>query len=98
MQALENAHRAELKELTNKWNNLILPINENESAFLEMELKKRHQQELDEFRIAIENGTIMNERIHFSTGILEMQRKAEALSSSGCYKDAKMLKKKIKQA
>ena len=42
MAALENAHRAELKELTNKWNNLILPINENESAFLEMELKKRH--------------------------------------------------------
>jgi len=39
---LENAHRMELKELQNKWNNLILPINENESAFLEMEVKVRH--------------------------------------------------------
>jgi hypothetical protein len=42
MLALENAHRSELKELQNKWNNLILPINENENAFLEMEIKKRH--------------------------------------------------------
>ena len=40
----------------------------------------------------------MKERIHYSTGVLEMQRKAEALSSSGCYKEAKILKKKIKQA
>jgi hypothetical protein len=38
---LEAAHRAELKELQNKWDNLILPVNENESAFLEMEIKKR---------------------------------------------------------
>lgn len=58
MLALENAHRAELAELKNKWNNLILPINENENAFLEMEIKKRHAQELDDFRAAIENGTL----------------------------------------
>lgn len=45
--ALENAHRAELKELQNKWNNIVLPNFENETALLEMELKKRHENELD---------------------------------------------------
>lgn len=88
----------ELKELQNKWNNLILPINENESAFLEMEVKVRHQRELDEFREAIEKGTIHRDRFHPSLGILEMQRKAEALGQSGQYKQAKELRKKVKFA
>ena len=52
--ALENAHRAELKELQNKWNNIVLPNFENETALLEMELKKRHENELDQFRSAID--------------------------------------------
>ena len=58
MEALENAHRAEIKELQNKWNNIILPQSENEATLIEMELKKKHQLELDNFRIAIENGTV----------------------------------------
>jgi hypothetical protein len=41
MIALEAAHRQEVRELSNKWNNLILPNFENEVALLEMELKKR---------------------------------------------------------
>jgi len=52
--ALENAHRAELKELQNKWNNIVLPNFENETALLEMELKKRHENELNQFRTAID--------------------------------------------
>ena len=42
MKALENAHKAELKELINKWQNVIMPNFENEAALLEIELKKRH--------------------------------------------------------
>ncbi len=42
MRALENAHKAELKELLTKWNSVILPNFENETALLEIELKKRH--------------------------------------------------------
>jgi hypothetical protein len=42
MVSLENAHNIEIKELQNKWNNIILPQNENESALIEMELKKKH--------------------------------------------------------
>jgi hypothetical protein len=42
MRALENAHKGELKELINKWANIILPNFENESALLELELKRRH--------------------------------------------------------
>ena len=50
MKALENAHKAELKELINKWNNIIMPNFENEAALLEIELKKRHQNELEQFK------------------------------------------------
>ncbi len=39
MAALENAHKVELSELQNKWNNIILPQNENEATLIEMELK-----------------------------------------------------------
>jgi hypothetical protein len=41
MQALENAHLAEIKELLGKWNNIIIPNFENEASLLELELKKR---------------------------------------------------------
>ena len=41
MQALENAHLAEIKDLLQKWNNLILPNFENEAQLLELELKNR---------------------------------------------------------
>ena len=62
-----------------------------------MELKKRQQVELDEFRISIENGTVQTGRIHYSQSILEMTKKAEYLGQTGFYKDAKILKKQIKQ-
>lgn len=42
MEALEHAHQVEVRELQNKWNNIILPQSENEAALIEMELKKRH--------------------------------------------------------
>ena len=41
MKALDNAHKSEIKELINKWNNIIIPNYENEAALLEIELKKR---------------------------------------------------------
>lgn len=50
MQALENAHLAEIKELLAKWNNIIIPNFENEASLLELELKKRQQNELEIFR------------------------------------------------
>lgn len=54
MMALDQAHKQELREMTNRWNNLIIPNFENEIALLEMELKKRQQLELDDFRQNIE--------------------------------------------
>ena len=41
MESLEKAHLQEIKELLQKWNNIILPNFENESGLLELELKKR---------------------------------------------------------
>jgi len=54
MKALENAHKAEIKELINKWNNVIIPNFENEVTLLEIELKKKHQTELESFKESIE--------------------------------------------
>jgi hypothetical protein len=80
MIALEAAHRQEVRELSNKWNNLILPNFENEVALLEMELKKRQQQELEEFRITIENGSAQINRIHYSNVVLDLERRMQFLS------------------
>lgn len=54
MASCDATHRDEIRNLQNKWNNVILPNLENQIALLEMELKKRQQQELDEFRTQIE--------------------------------------------
>ena len=80
MVALENAHAAEVKELQNKWANIILPQNENEATLIELELKKRQQQEMDEFRLSIEDGSIQKTRLHYSAAIIELQKKAQYLS------------------
>lgn len=80
MIALEAAHRQEVRELSNKWNNLILPNFENEVALLEMELKKRQQQELEEFRITIENGSAQINRVHYSNVVLDLERRMQFLS------------------
>ncbi len=83
MKALENAHKAELKELLNKWNNIIMPNFENESALLEIELKKRHQNELEQFREMIIGKDaadgVGGGKVHYSSEILNMQKKAEIL-------------------
>ena len=94
---MENAHRAELKELQNKWNNIVLPNFENETALLEMELKKKHENELENFRQAIDSGQAVNERLHYSNEVLELQKKAEHLSTQGWYKEAKECHKKLKK-
>ena len=54
MEALEKAHLAEVKELLQKWNNIIMPNFENESSLLELELKKRQQNEVELFRQQVE--------------------------------------------
>jgi len=63
-----------------------------------MELKKKHQLELDSFRVEIENGTVQCPRLHFSGSIIEMQKRADYLGQCGFYKDAKALKRQIKNA
>ena len=63
-----------------------------------MELKRRHQSELDYFREAIENGTATGTKIRWSPEVLDMMKKQEHLSNLGCYKDAKVMKQKVKKA
>lgn len=54
MEALEKAHLQEIKELLAKWNNIIIPNYENEVSLLELELKKRQQNEVELFRQQVE--------------------------------------------
>jgi hypothetical protein len=95
MKALDNAHKAEIKELINKWNSVIIPNFENEAALLEIELKKRHQNELEFFREQIEreHGSAI---VHFSGDVLNLKKKSELLGQQGFYKDAKKLRKKVR--
>lgn len=105
MKALENAHKAELKELINKWENVIMPNFENEAALLEIELKKRHQNELESFKQQIEvdqtkgtQGSFSGSFIvHYSGEILNLKKKSELLGQQGFYQEAKKVKKKIKE-
>lgn len=97
MVALEQAHKQELREMSNRWNNLIIPNFENEIALLEMELKKRQQLELDEFRQNIEAGAAKITRVHWSNQVLDLEKRLKHLSSCGQYRDAKTLKKQLKQ-
>lgn len=96
MQALENAHMTEVKELLTKWNNIILPNFENEAALLELELKKRQQNEVEMFRQQVELEQ-KSQKVHYSSEVLNLKRRAEVLGNQGAYKDAKILKRKIKE-
>lgn len=78
MKALENAHKAEIKELINKWNNVIMPNFENEATLLEIELKKRHQNELELFKESIEKDTGIS-KVHYSSEILNLRKKSDVL-------------------
>lgn len=83
MMALEQVHKQELRELTNRWDNLTMPNFENEIALLEMELKKRQQLELDEFRQSIEQGANQITRVHYSNYVLDLEKRMQHLSASG---------------
>lgn len=78
MKALENAHKAEIKELINKWNNIIMPNFENEVSLLEIELKKKHQNELEAFKDQIEKEQDTT-RVHYSSEVLNLTKKSEIL-------------------
>jgi hypothetical protein len=80
MRALDNAHKAEVKELINKWNNVIMPNFENEAALLEIELKKRHQNELEMFRDSIEK-VHESSIVHYSGEILNLKKKSDVLGA-----------------
>ena len=86
----------EVKELLTKWNSIIMPNFENEAALLEMELKKRQQNEVVMFRQQVEQEQ-SSQRIYYSTDVLDMQRKIEVLGNNGNYKDAKIVKKQLKE-
>ena len=74
MQALESAHMIEIKELLTKWNSIIIPNFENEAALIELELKKRHQNEVEMFKIQV-NEESAHTRVYYSSEILDLQRK-----------------------
>ena len=65
---------------------------------MELDLKRRHQGQLEDLKESIENGTMNKDRIHYSSAILELQNKANQLGQSGFYKESKKLNKQVSQA
>ena len=96
MQALESAHMIEIKELLTKWNSIIIPNFENEAALIELELKKRHQNEVEMFKIQV-NEESAHTRVYYSSEILDLQRKVQVLGNQGAYRDAKLVRKAMKE-
>jgi hypothetical protein len=100
MRALDAAHKAEVRELLQKWNSIVVPNFENEAALLEIELRKRHQNELEQFRESIDqgssNGSAGHHHVHYSGEILNLKKKGEMLGLQGFYKEAKKVKKQVK--
>lgn len=95
MQALESAHMLEIKELLTKWNSIIIPNFENEAALLELELKKRQQNEVEMFRLQVDHE-VKAQRVYYSSEVLDLKRKVEVLGSNGAYRDAKLVRKHMK--
>ena len=79
MRALDAAHKAEVRELLQKWNAVVVPNFENEAALIEIELRKRHQNELELFRESIEEGAGRSTHVHYSGEILNLKKKGEML-------------------
>lgn len=72
-----------------------MPNFENEASLIELELKKKQSNELEQFRDSIE-AEAKTKKIHYSGETLNQLKKIEFLSNQGCYKEARDLKKKIK--
>ena len=39
---------------------------------MEIDLKRKHQAEIEDHKAAIENGSIFKGRVHYSTAVLEL--------------------------
>lgn len=97
MEALEQVHLQEVKELLSKWNNIIIPNFENEASLIELELKKRQQNEVELFNGYVEEESSKPPKVYYSREVLDIKRKLEVLGNNGAYKDAKKLKKQLKE-
>ena len=62
-----------------------------------MELAQKHKNQNEQFKRDIDEGRAVNNRVHYSQEILELQKKAEHLSAQGWYAEAKALQKKLKK-
>ena len=75
--ALDNAHKTELKEFNNKWENIIMPNFESETELLQLELRRKHHQELEEFKESLEKDLSL--KYHVNSEILELRKKLDTL-------------------
>ena len=65
---------------------------------MEIDLKRKHQAEIEDHKTSIENGSVFKGRVHYSTAVLELQSKADILGQKGFYKESRKLNKKVSLA
>jgi hypothetical protein len=93
--SIEQAHFQELEEHHKQWNNIILPNFENEFRLLELEMRKKHDNELQDFKKTQQLD--MSMKFRPSPKLLDMHKKMESLASSGNYIEANKYKKQMKK-
>lgn len=91
----EDAHQKEVQEFLHRWEKIIIPEFENERLLIELETKKRHQNEIEELKESMKNSSVSKYR--HSSELLNIQKQIESLASLGKYLEAKKMKKKFKR-
>lgn len=91
----EDAHQREVQEFLHRWEKIIIPEFENERLLIELETKKRHQNEIEEFKEKAKSDSTY--KFRHSWELLNMLKQMESLASLGKYQEAKKMKLKFKK-
>jgi len=94
-QMCESAHQKEIQEFLHRWEKIIIPEFENERLLIELETKKRHQNEIEELKEKSKTDNSL--KFRHSPELLNIQKQIESLASLGKYNQAKKMKSKFKK-
>ena len=80
---MDQAHKEELEELNNKWENIQIPNTINEMQLLLIEMRNRHMNELEELR----NFQLNNPTAHYhaSPQLIALRKKEEYIAIGVIY-------------
>lgn len=84
-----------MEEFLYRWERVIIPEFENERLLMELDMKKRHQNEEEEMREGAKEESSL--RFRHSSELLNVQKQIESLASLGKYVQAKKMDAKFRK-